>query len=600
MRTLAARFWQVLAVLRAPLYWCALLAACALTIHLLRYRAAPTATCLPIPTPVRAQLAAPSGGPAVPVERYDFRFAVPQSQAQPLAVTIGAALPFHQLMLNGADLTPEADLHARDLRDLAPHLHPLPATLLKARGNLLQLTLPALDALGPTRLEHVCIGALAELQPAFNANWWRMVGLPRICLLLLIALTLLAIALWVISGRHPSYLWYGVCLAPLLERCLYLSMPFRPGGPQLWIWLDDAALLMLPYALYRLMYAHWRFTSGGLRGVVRLGIAAALLVALARGFALPDQQPALEAAFVLVVLLSALATVLTVLGRASSMHRVERRVVTGVLVFAFVVALPEIGYFLLPFEQRWMWSAPPATVVLALGLGYLLVRRMAISEYVMAAATAGFAGELDQAIADKAAPTPRLWARVSADISQRERRRVIRDIHDGFGSRLVGVLSRARHELADPSLQVDIQRALLDMRLMIDAMDDASHSLGSALARLRHRIEQSQPQAAQRCHWQVAHIDDVVIGDRNRLVVVYRCIEELLSDRLARDGGTEVSIQVQTSRRRARFVLCGGHDHWSATTIDRVHRMVRLAQGDFALQPAHAGQAQCSFSVPLF
>lgn len=531
--------------------------------------------------------------------RYRIAFDRPDGAPLPLALMVGRALPFYRLTLNGADVTPGVDLAARDVRDMAPHLHVLPAELLHARDNVALLQLSESPLLGPLGVEQICVGPLADLEPAFRANWWRMVGTPRICLMLHFALGVLAIALWLLSGRQAAYLWYIACLLVLAERSFYLSTSIRPGGPALWIHVADACLLLLPYALYGFMRSHWRFPVPRLTTFLHASTAVALACAGIRSLApSPARDSMMDAAFVLSVATSCLVVVAAILRRVHSMHRVERRAVVGICIFAFVVSLPEIANFFVPFAQRWMWTNPPATIVLAMGLGYLLIRRMAIGGYVFTAATDALAGDLDRAIAVDQPSTRRAWAMYTAGISRLERSRLIRDIHDGFGARLVGVLAQTRRELPHSPLQTEIHRALLDMRLMIDAMDDSLQSLADAMARLRHRIEQSNARAAVRCDWRTDTLDDVMIGDRARLVAVYRCLEELLSETLddGRSGG--VAIDVRATRSAIWFGV-EGEGGWSAVTIDRAHRLVRSADGELALLSVKR-PPRCEFYVPLF
>ena len=594
-------------VLRFLLYWAILIGAIAAAICALRYREAPSATCVASPqriaddamTQQRAANAATAIAPPVATARYRIAFDRPAGASLPLALMVGRALPFHRLTVNGADITPGVDLAARDVRDMAPHLHVLPTDVLHARDNVALLELPDTPVLGALGVEQICVGPLADLEPAFRMNWWRMVGTPRICLLLYLALGVLAIALWLLSGRHPAYVWYVACLVVLAERSVYLSTSIRPGGPNLWIHFADACLLTLPYAMYGFMRSHWRFPAHRIPAFLHASSAVALACACIRMLApSPARDAMLEAAFVLCAATSCLVVMGAILRRAHSMHRVERRAVIGICIFAFVVSLPEVANFFVPFAQRWMWTNPPATIVLAMGLGYLLIRRMAIGGYVFSAATEALAGDLDRAISVGQPSPRRAWALYAAGISRLERGRLIRDIHDGFGARLVGVLAQARRELPHSPLLTEIHRALLDMRLMIDAMDDSMQSLADAIARLRYRIEQANADAADRCDWRTDVLDDVMIGDRARLVAVYRCLEELLSEMLAdgRSGG--IVIDVRTTRSAIWFGIAG-EGGWNAVTIDRTHRLVRSADGGLALVSVER-PARCEFYVPLF
>lgn len=578
----------------------ALLAAVALALFATRYRQAPGAQCIATPPQVvevmqPGQAAAP--GPAL--ARYQFRFELPTVPAARLALAIGSARPFYRLTLNGADLTPGIELAASNRRDLSPHLHVLPADLLRTGDNVADLVLPANPALGPHGVEQLCLGPLAVLGPAFEANWWRITGLARLGLALLLALAILAGLLWWLNGRPAAYLWYIALLAALIVRMAYGALPARPGGPMLWIHIGNASLIALPYLLHGFMRAHWRYRVPWLLKLLYVfTFLEAACVAL-RMHGLPPASDAVAGmAFVLLVLSSALMVALVIFVRARFMHRIERRVVIGVCAFAFMVSLPETIDGWLPFAQRWHGASALAMMALAMGLGYLLVRRMAIGGYVLNAATESLAGGLDQALADDNMPPRRLWAHVTSRIGERERRRLMRDIHDGFGSRLVGVLAQARRELPHSPLRGQIQRALLDMRLMLDAMDDSSHSLGSAMARFRSRFEQANTLVADRCQWKFDQLDDVIIGNRNRLIAAYRGLEELLSEALAGAGDGPVVVAIHAGAGAVDFTVLGGAG-WNATVVARIERLVRSVRGVLHWS-IDTQQPRCGFTMPMF
>lgn len=545
-----ARRWKTL------LFWASLLLAITAVITGVRYREAPQSTCVATLDPIADASSdnAPAGRagdrPPAQIVRYRFEFDNASSDPAPKALTIGRATPFYQLTLNGSELTPAVDLTAGNIRDMAPHLHALPADVLKKGLNVAEFELPASHNLGPASVEQVCFGSLAAMQPAFRANWWRMVGQPTALAMLFCAFGVLAMALWLLSGRQSAYAWYVVCLLPLMERSVYLATPARPGSPVLWIIIGNLSLTILPHALYRFMSAYWRFSLPRLEKFLRVATVGALLCLVYLTFAAPSRASGLVGGFfVLLVSFSGLTVVGAITRRLHALHRIEKGVVVWVGLFAFFVSLPEIINLYVPFAHRWMWTNPPAMAVVAMGLGYLLLRRVVVGSDLFAAATDAAAVDLDHALTPGSMPADRMWAEVSSGIAMRERRRMIADIHDGFGSRLVAVLVQARREFPHSAMHVDIQRALLDMRLMIDAMDDSSRSLDVAMARFRHRMESAIAAAGVHCEWQLDAIGTVVIEDRRKLVSLYRCLEELLNSSLRHSGANTLSVDTTATRR---------------------------------------------------
>lgn len=583
-------------------FWVALVGAIFLLTLGMRYQAIASADCHSTLRPTASGVARdPQTNASVPgsVLHTSITFDWREGRTTPAALTIGRALPFYRLMLNGADLTPGVDLAARDIRDRAPHLHVLPAELLQAHDNRVELQFPDATMLGSVNVNQVCIGRLADMQPAFRANWWRMVGVARVCLLLLISFALLALALWLLGGRPRVHLWYVALLLPLMLRNFYDASTSRPGGPVPWMYLEAVGSAALPYLLFGFMRAHWRFCFPRLALVLKLLTAMALLlIGVDTIHPAPFLGVTVDNGLTFLVLTSTLVAVTAVLMLVRSMHRVERRAVLAAASIAIACSTVQAANAFFPFAQRWMWTDPIASVALAIGFGYLLIRRMAVGEFVYTSASAALACELDEAIAVEPLPNHRLWSRFSAGIGRGERSRLMRDIHDGFGSRLVGVLALARRELAHFPLLNEIHRALLDMRLMIDAMDETSASLACALARFRQRIEQAHAAASERCAWHVRMASDVVIGEPTRLVAALRALEELLHEALERAHRGAIEIDVQAVRRSIRFAVVGGSG-WSAHAIDRIHRLIRPMDGEVVLRNDDA-QPRCEFSVPTF
>lgn len=70
-----------------------------------------------------------------------------------------------------------------------------------------------------------------------------------------------------------------------------------------------------------------------------------------------------------------------------------------------------------------------------------------------------------------------------------ERQRIMRDLHDGLGAHLVGMLNLVHAREIDASLLEDsVRQALDEMRLMVDALQGDDVDLVTALASLRYRM----------------------------------------------------------------------------------------------------------------
>ncbi|MDR3016769.1 MAG: histidine kinase [Delftia acidovorans] len=88
---------------------------------------------------------------------------------------------------------------------------------------------------------------------------------------------------------------------------------------------------------------------------------------------------------------------------------------------------------------------------------------------------------------------------------QAERRRIAADLHDGVGGLLVHAMALLDpRETGQRQAQELLEQALLDLRLMVDAMDAMEDALPVRLARLRHRLQPVLDRRGMRICWSVA------------------------------------------------------------------------------------------------
>ncbi|MCQ4165515.1 sensor histidine kinase [Tahibacter harae] len=584
-------------LLRRLAFGLSLVFAIAAVLAAYRYRVPEGAVCAIAPQRIEA---APDSAPsAVSVTRYRFEFTALRAGDAGLAISIGEAVPFYRLQLNGADLTPQILLERRDLRDLAPHFHRLPPDVVRAGRNVAVLELPDDRALGRQRLSQLCAGDAVALYAAFRANWWRMVGIPRLCALVLGMLALLAAAGWLLSARHTAYAWYFACILLMLVRTIYVSTGERPGTPLLCAAIDSVAIALQPYFFYRFMRDYWHLLLPLPAAVVRIGTLLALCSCVL--MALLPQLPGGRLVYLGAVLVSTGASLFAVGAVSCGVGRLQGRehgVALWTAVFAYAVALPEIANLFLPFEQRWMWTAPVAHVALAVGFGHLLLRRLVLGADLLRHAARAAADDLD----GDAAPAE-AWTHLSARLRRRERGRLIRDIHDGFGSRLVAILQRARREVPQAEIQRSLQRALLDMRLMIDALDESSRSLGVALAGLRHRLEPVLALAGIAADWQLSGIDDVRIDDRRCLIGLFRCVEELLGNAAVYAGCRVLAVEVRVIDEELMLRVSdadSGGDRPVRGDIAPLRALVERYGGRCYVAAADGRQFACTLQFALF
>jgi len=127
----------------------------------------------------------------------------------------------------------------------------------------------------------------------------------------------------------------------------------------------------------------------------------------------------------------------------------------------------------------------------------------------------------------------------------RERQRIMEDIHDGFGGRLLALYLQAQQgALSSKSMANGLQDSLQDLRLIVDSMDTADGDLELALGALRGRVEPELAVAGISLNWSVDLGDqDHGFGPRE-VLALFRIIQEGVTNAIRHAQAEQVSITV--------------------------------------------------------
>jgi two-component system, NarL family, sensor histidine kinase UhpB len=123
-----------------------------------------------------------------------------------------------------------------------------------------------------------------------------------------------------------------------------------------------------------------------------------------------------------------------------------------------------------------------------------------------------------------------------------ERGRIMRDVHDGIGSQLLGLLIQARGgKTQREELAAGIQTALDDLYLVVDSLDQADGPLESALGTFRARVEPKCVAAGIAVDWQVESIGATPTIGPTSVLHIYRILQEALSNAI-RHGKPDILV----------------------------------------------------------
>lgn len=143
-----------------------------------------------------------------------------------------------------------------------------------------------------------------------------------------------------------------------------------------------------------------------------------------------------------------------------------------------------------------------------------------------------------------------------------ERRRIMRDMHDGLGSQLMGMLLSARRGVAEPDTVAEgLQSVIDEMRLMIDSMDSVGESLGSALITFHDRIRPRVEASGFALDWSNV-VDNPLPGFEPRAVLqVFRVLQEAVTNALRHSGGDVITMTVAQGGDGALILTVADNGH---------------------------------------
>lgn len=127
-----------------------------------------------------------------------------------------------------------------------------------------------------------------------------------------------------------------------------------------------------------------------------------------------------------------------------------------------------------------------------------------------------------------------------------ERARIMRDMHDGIGGQLLGLVMRARaNRLTGPALVHGLEESLDDLRLMVGSLEQSDGSLATALGAYRARIEPRCEAAGASLVWRIEDVGETPGFGPDRTLQVYRILQEACTNALKHGRPDRVAVTLR-------------------------------------------------------
>jgi len=362
-----------------------------------------------------------------------------------------------------------------------PLLAAIPPPILREGANEAIITVTGSPAIR-AYLESVFVGPDSALRPSYA---WRMAlfeTLPDILVGCQIALAVIVLAIFLVRRQEAAYGALGVMLA---LSVLNGMLPAFDTPAAVLVTGATGSWATASFLLFAIV-----FTGQALR---RWQIAAALAPGAVMLTVVPVVPP--DAARVIYFVLGpgtvGLFIALSWLVLLGAVHRRPR---TDVVVLSAAVAIQLAAWvsdmtmlFHLQDDRRYFygWIAVSAIPLVA---GFILALRLVNALERIDRSAAETRAELDAATRELRRSFDREKARDRAEALAVERSRLMHDLHDGLSGHLVRIVALSeRHQVDRHEIEVAARKALGDLRLVVEAMDDVGGDLTLALGSWRER-----------------------------------------------------------------------------------------------------------------
>jgi len=432
----------------------------------------------------------------------------------------GVYLPYFygggRLLVNGEPiaLIPEIGSGHR-VRWERPQLVVIPDALLREGRNTLHVRAAIAHLPSGARLPRVTVGPLAELQPMHDRRLFWVRTMPQVTVACCAVVGLFVLAIWLRRRDEVLYGLFGLAALLWGVRTLTFVVELLPES-----W-----------------WPYWRVLYHGATGGF---IIVMTIFSLRMGGWV---RPWLERALVGYALLGPLAYLVSggneqLIGRwwiagtipiglgmvAISVAAAWRRrdAATVALMLGIGIATASgIHDYMLAWGSPWLRAVAPEWsghrfFLLHYGADLLLLVMGAVltARFIQ---TLGALEDLNRTLESRVAQREREleqnYARVAAlqreNAAADERQRIMRDLHDGLGSRLFTSLSRVeRGELDRTAVAQSLRECIADMRLALEAMAPDGHDFLVAWGNFRFRWQNELDAAGIASQWQVDAPDD--------------------------------------------------------------------------------------------
>lgn len=385
---------------------------------------------------------------------------------------------------------------------------------------------------------------------------WRQWGAVAVVLALALS-GAIAGGLWYLS-REPMYAYFAMCAPFGMLRYGDRLWDVPPLEWPLWGGIVAFSLTMHALLLIRFLLALVGRDDVGVKwGFWSLVMAEAVLVGGAFGLA----QPWCWTAGLALLFVPAVWTYATAVREALVSRKPEAKALCLAAFIPLGAGLYDFLEIRISTESVGRSSyLPLATILFVLLMSWLILNRYARQ----LRAYQGLSHSLDEKVRQREHELTVSYALLQQEHAQHaalvERQRIMRDIHDGVGAHLVGLLSLiGKGRTSRTQLREHANAALDELRMAVDAMQPVDGDLATVLATLRYRLQPRLAATGIRVDWQVEELPPMESLTPHMVLQIQRILLEAFTNVLRHGNANTVRVgarhQVGDAHQSSRLIL---------------------------------------------
>ena len=420
----------------------------------------------------------------------------------------------------------------------------IPRGLIRAGENLLQVRVKSTGN-NNGLIAPVFLAPAESLYPGYRMKYFFRYTLLQFIILSLVFSALLLFTLFSLRPADRLYAWFAFTLTVFVLYSLKFIIIEPPLGGLAWDRLNYSALIWLPSCSTGFIQ---RFIGQVNRNIELLFLLLSTLVTLILLMIPESWVPRFTASFVtsLALIMGGYPIYRLIHYLVANPRRDTFLLMTGGFLLG-VFGIHDwlaVNGFISRIQGLFLpYSSPPGLILFA----YILMRRFVQASNESERLNRTLQQEIERKHRELEDSFEQMRELERRNAITEERSRLMRDMHDGMGGHLVSLLSRVEDERSSSTdIARELRRALDDLRLMIDSMEDVEGDLLSLLAMLRDRIEPRLKSTGIRLVWKARNIPPLENLSPEKALHILRIFQEAFTNMIKHSKACRVTMDVRT------------------------------------------------------